>query len=67
MQKAQKELEKQQAKNDLSDEKIGEIAEKIIAETDEKDEKELLQKAEKQKNLAEKDDDDEEGSIFLGN
>jgi len=45
--KAQKELEKQQAKNDLSDEKIGEIAEKIIAETDEKDEKELLSKAEK--------------------
>ena len=66
MMKAQKELEKQQAKNDLSDEKIGEIAEKIIAETDEKDEKELLSKAEKQKSLAEKDEDDEEGNVLLG-
>jgi len=51
----------------LSDEKIGEIAEKIIAETDEKDEKELLSKAEKQKSLAEKDDDDEDNSLIALN
>lgn len=59
------ELEKQQSKSDLSDEKIGEIAEKIIAETDEKDEKELLSKSDKSKSLAEKDEDDEEGSSLL--
>jgi hypothetical protein len=55
MQKAQNELEKSQGKDDLSDEKIGEIAEKIIAETDEKDEKQLLNKS-----LAEKDDEEKE-------
>lgn len=55
MQKAQNELEKSQGKDDLSDEKIGEIAEKIIAETDEKDEKQLLSKS-----LAEKEDEDHE-------
>ena len=59
------ELEKQQSKSDLSDEKIGEIAEKIIAETDEKDEKELLSKSDKSKSLVEKDEDDEEGSSLL--
>lgn len=47
----------------MSDEKIGEIAERIIAETDEKDEKELLSKAEKSKSLAEKDDDDDDNSL----
>ena len=55
MQKAQNELEKSQGSNDLSDEKIGEIAEKIIADTDEKDEKQLLSKS-----LAEKDDEEKE-------
>jgi len=44
MQKAKKELEKHQDKNELSDEKIGEIAEKIITEQDENEEKELLTK-----------------------